>query len=408
MPGAKHETMRSANTALLLNALIDNGPMTRQALQKQCGLSWGAVSNIVSELILSGVLCETVLPTAHAGRKPSAVAISSENNLCIGVDVHMQGISCVITDLAGHELVSLRRSIDGASRQQILDRTVDAVREAMNTLGVPTCQYIGIGVSVQGSIDATGRISLYSPHLPDWNNVPLCDLLETEFNLPALLIHDTFAMILAERRYKEHCAQNMAFIKLDMGLGMSMVLNGQLYTGSDGNASEFGHIIINPEGPLCTCGNHGCLEAYASGRSLLSHLYTGIQNGRCQLKLDGADFEHDLLLAAQAARDGSAFELQLFERMGQYLGIGISNLINFINPELVIIGGELCRCSDLYLESTMRVVQKNVWNSNRIQIALSMLGRSGAAVGAAVSVLHQVISGQISHPIGKLFRGIGV
>ena len=405
MKTAKHEMMRSVNTATLLRCIFENnGPITRQELQKRTGLSWGAVSNIVSELLTLNILCEAPLKSTHAGRKPSVVDVNSKENLCIGVDVHMQGVFCVVTDLRGNTLVSLRKSIAGDDRPAVLRKAAEAIREAMETVGVEKENYIGIGVAIQGSIDPTGRVSVYSPHLPDWSDVPVCDSLEKEFALPAILVHDTIAMITAERRNSAHQARNMVFAKLDMGLGLSMVLNGQLYIGSDGNASEFGHTIINPDGPLCTCGNRGCLEAHVSGRSILNCIRQGIEEGKSHLQLSGADFESDLRLAAEAARSGSAFEKEVFETMGGYFGIGLSNLINFLNPELVVLGGEMAQYNDLYLEKAMEVIRRNVWNTSRFQLELSSLGSNGAAVGAAMSLLRRAVNGQIPHAIGELFR----
>lgn len=401
---AKHETMRSVNTATLLNCLFDNGALTRQELQNRTGLSWGAVSNIVSEMLSLNILCETPVKSSHAGRKPSVVDINPKDNLCVGVDIHMQGICCVITDLSGHVLVSLRRSIANASRQDVVERTIDVIHEAIHTIKAKPESLIGIGVSIQGSIDRDGRVSQYSPHLPEWTNVPVCDLLENEFHLPTLLLHDTIAMIMAERRHTAHNVRNMAFVKLDMGLGLSLVLNDQVYTGYNGNASEFGHMIINPEGPLCTCGNHGCLEAYVSGQSIMNQMREGMANGLCQIPLDGEDFESGLATAAQAAREGSDFAREVFSRMGSYFGIGIANLINFINPELVVLGGDMVRYTDLYLDKTMTVIKKNVWNASHIQIELSSLGSNGAAVGAALGLLRQTMNGHIPHAIGRLFR----
>lgn len=400
---AKHETMHSTNTAMLLTCLLDNGPMTRQELQKQTGLSWGAVSNIVAELLAANLLCETPVKSSSAGRKPSVVDIHPQNNLCIGLDIHMQGITCVIADLRGHALLSLRRSICGAGRQQVLDRAMDAVHEAIRTLSIQREQLIGIGVSIQGAIDPSCRFSIYSPHLPEWTDVPVCDLLEKEFKVPATLFHDTVAMIMAERRSPAHNVRNMAFVKLDMGVGLSLVLNDQLYTGSDGNASEFGHMIIHPEGPLCTCGNRGCLEAYASGRSLLAKARekAGLPDEWNSLE---NTFEDELAQTARAAREGSAFEKELFETMGHYLGIGIANLINFLNPGLVVLGGEMARYTDLYLPAARAVIRKNIWNTNRIQLELSTLGPDGAAIGAAMGLLKQAMNGQIPHVLGQLLR----
>ena len=123
--------MRSVNTSILLQCLRRSGPLTRNELQQKSGLSWGAVSNIVADLLSLHVFSERPIPSSHSGRKPFVVDINRRENLCVGVDIHMQGISCVITDLRGERLVSLHKSIANASRQDVLDRAVQIVREAV-------------------------------------------------------------------------------------------------------------------------------------------------------------------------------------------------------------------------------------------------------------------------------------
>ena len=401
---AKHDTMRCVNTSALLQCLCENGPLTRNELQSRTGLSWGAVSNIVSELITRHILCETPVQSSHSGRKPYVVDINRSENLCVGVDIHTQELFCVVTDIRGQALVSLHKDNTATTRQALIDQAIGIVREAIAQAGVPKTAFLGVGVSIQGSIDREKGVSLYSPHLPDWSNVPICDLFRAEFDLPVVLLHDTHAMVIAEEWRNARKAHSFAFIRLDMGVGMALFLNDRLYTGADGNASEFGHMIIDPDGPLCTCGNKGCLEAFASGRSILQQVRQGVLDGRCTLQLGGEEPLNDLELVAQAARDGSPFECELFTRLGQYLGIGVSNLINVLNPELVILGGMLSRYTDLYLEAAMEQVKRNVWNANRVNFALSTLGANGAAIGAAAAVTQQVESGEIAHPLGDLLR----
>lgn len=404
MQTAKHETMRSVNTSILLQCLRKSGPLTRNELQQKSGLSWGAVSNIVADLLSLRVFCERPIPSSHSGRKPFVVDINRRENLCVGVDIHMQGISCVVTDLRGERLVSLHRSIANASRQDVLDRAVQLVREAVEETDVPWSAFIGIGISVQGSIDRDKGLSVHSSHLPDWSNVPVRQVFEDAFSLPAILMHDAQAMSVAELWNNVCNVHNLAFIRLDMGIGMAMMINDQIYSGGNGNASEFGHMIINPEGPLCTCGNHGCLEAYASGRSILRHAQSGGAACNTHLSNDENECVQDLSLLVRAARGGSAFEAGLFQEMGTYLGIGIANLINMLDPDLVVLGGILSRYTDLYLDNTLAVVRQNVRNSNAIRVITSSLDSDGAAIGAALALLQQVMAGTIPHPLGELLR----
>ena len=404
MQTAKHETMRSVNTSILLQCLRKSGPLTRNELQQKSGLSWGAVSNIVADLLALRIFCERPIPSSHSGRKPFVVDINRRENLCVGVDIHMQGISCVITDLRGERLVSLHKSIANATQKDVLDRALQIVREAVQDADIPWSALIGIGISVQGAIDRDRGVSVHSSHLPDWNNVPVRQVFTDAFSLPAILMHDAQAMSVAELWSNVCNAHNLAFIRLDMGIGMALMINDQIYTGGNGNASEFGHMIINPEGPVCTCGNHGCLEAYASGRSILRQARNGGAACKTHLSFDVNDCVQDLSLLVRAARGGMLFEAELFREMGTYLGIGIANLINMLDPDLVVLGGILARYSELYLDNALAVVKQNVRNTNAIRVITSSLDSDGAAIGASIAMLQQVMSGAIAHPLGELLH----
>ncbi len=404
MKAAKHETMRSHNVSVLFQCLREFGPLTRHDLQEKTGLSWGAVSSIVNAFLSHNLLTETPIKGNRTGRTPASLDINDKDNLLLGIDLHAQGISCAITDLRARTLFQSREPVRHDTRQGFLEQAMRMLQDAILGLGLDKRRYIGIGISVQGSVDAENGISLGSPHLPEWNNVPVCDLFQRRFGLPAVLVHDTNAMVLAEQwSGNAKNVRNLIFLRLDMGLGMSLVIDTKIYTGADGTAGEFGHMIINPDGPLCTCGNHGCMETYVSGRSILNKVRERIKAGCCDLNLTGAPFDRDLALVAEAARGGSAFERGLFESMGMYLGVGISNLIIMLNPEMVVIGGDLAKYGDLYMDSVHQVLSRNVWNASRINLALSSLN-TDAATGAALILAQKLLGGQIAHPLAALFH----
>lgn len=401
----KHETMRHQNAAVLLQCVREHGPITRHEIQEHTGLSWGAISSIASEFLACGVLCQVPAEGQRPGRTPSALDIDSQNNLLIGIDLHSQGISCVVMDLRARRLCDLRDDQPAPTREAFLQQAFALVERAMEKSGFDRDRFLGIGVSVQGSVDTARGVSLHSPHLPDWREVPLGSLFEERFGLPVALSHDTNAMVLAEQwNGKARNVRNLVFIRLDKYLGMSLVIDNRLYTGTDGTAGEFGHMIINPDGPRCTCGNYGCVEAYASGRSLLERAREG---GRLESGAPGSNensYERDLARIARAARDGGEFERGLFDRLGYYLGVGISNLLIMLNPEIVVISGDMVHYADLFMERLNRVLRRNVWNDSRIHVELSELDNSAAAVGAALNVAQQLFEGRIEHPIGALIR----
>lgn len=400
----KHQMMRSINTTALLQVIYQHGAMSRQLLHQHTGLSWGAISNIVADLLAKGILVETPVEGKHSGRPPTEVDINSRKYLFGGIDINMQGLCCVITNVVGQTLISLHEADIGQTAQAVLDKCSVLLRRALEALKLQPQEISGIGISIQGSIDQSCRISLYSPHLPEWNHVHVCDYFEAQFGVPAMLFHDTNAMLLAERRKTNHRVQHMAFIRLGMGFGMSLMINGQSYSGADGNASEYGHTIIQPDGLRCTCGNRGCLEAYVSGRSLLQQTKAGVEAGQSQIQLTQGDDIGNLARLAQAARAGNEFERSLFRKMGHYFGLAMVNLINALNPELIVVGGDLSHFSDLYLEEANAIIQERAWKQNRICMVQSSLDADGAAIGAAVSVVKYLPSDDVPEEIRHFFE----
>ncbi len=396
--------MRNMNTAMLLECLSEKGPQTRKELQEHTKLSWGAISNIVSELLEQNILLEQQQPSTFSGRKPSVIAINNQSNLLVGIDLHMHGITAVVTDLTESVLADRYQSIDGMGREEVLEAAVDVVHSMMDELGIAGEDLAGIGVTVMGMIDQERRGSLYSPHMPAWRNVPVCDLFEKEFHTPTYLTRDTNAMLLMEKKSSRQDISNMLFVNHDMGIGMAIMADGELYSGFAGNAGELGHMIINPNGPKCTCGNYGCLEAYASGQSLLRNIQAGAGRGKCDELPKGLSFSDAAAAAAQMAYEGNEFVCEQFRHMGQVLGLGLYNVIDLFNPQMVVLGGVVSAYADLYLEEIQQAVDRHIWNDDHVEIVLSRQGEKGAARGAAAHVLQLLMSGKIPDAMNGLLR----
>lgn len=401
MQTARHDTMHSVNTSVLFQCLREEGALTRLELQRKTGLSWGTVSNIVTELLEAHIVTETPVDSSQVGRRPVTVDFDCQHNLCIGLDIHMQGITCTITDLRGNKLWLMQEPIVVNTRQGVLSQAVRMVRTVLEVPQFNRNYIIGIGISIQGSVDTASGISLYSPHLPEWKNVPLCNIFAKVFQLPTVLIHDADAMLLAEQWYSKHNTTSMAFIRLDMGVGMGLIVNNRFWDDRNGANCEFGHMIIKAEGRRCTCGNQGCLEAYASGRSILEQAEELVQAGKADFTIYGDTPLQRFESIAQSAVDGSKQAVILFERLGFYLGIGLANLINTIHPELVVLGGVMKDYSALFLNRAIEVMHRNVWTRNGICVTLSELEDSGAAAGASIAVIKRVDAQCVTHPIGR-------
>lgn len=396
---ANHDLMRTTNTLEILKCVRDAGPLTKREIQARVGLSWGAVSNITGDLLRRGLLAECKRKETSVGRTPSIYEINGQRNLCIGLDINAEGITGVLTDLKCRSIKETRLNNLENTRAGILDQ----VGQVIQTLSADLAgRLIGIGVAMQGSVDAEHGVSVFSPYFPDWHNVPIKKLLEDEFGIQTRVEHDPNCMALAEQWLGvAREVKNVLFVRMTMGIGLSIMIDGRIYRGADGNAGEFGHIIMNPGGLRCTCGNYGCLEAYASGRSILARAMEGIRLGRCggiEPPADGTELKLETI--ADAARQGHAYLAGLFEEAGSYLGIGLSSLVNILNPELIVIGGGLARFADLFLERAKAAAMDKVWKGCRVNLVLSSLPNNAAAIGAAGMIAQDVFAGSYPSLVG--------
>jgi predicted NBD/HSP70 family sugar kinase len=178
---------------------------------------------------------------------------------------------------------------------------------------------------------------------------------------------------------------NAALVRLDTGIGMSFIINGEIYHGSFDKSAELGHLVVNPDGPKCVCGNFGCLETYASGDGLLHRFAEAIENNEPTIidVKSGKPERYEEL--GQAAEKGDPLCIRLFNQMGKYLGMGISNVINLFDPTFVILYGSSSKYKDLFFAPMINTIEKSVWHENSAKIIFSSLDLNAAAIGAALA-----------------------
>lgn len=390
-----HSLMRRRNTLTILECIRNYGPITKKDIKVKTGLSWGAVSNIVADLLQKEIIYEVKSTNRGVGRAPCKYDINSSKNLIIGVDINIEGIKVVMIDLKCNVIGMISKEILINNREDILKQAKIMIYTLIEECNVSKDKIIGIGIAMQGTVDVERGVSVFTPYFNNWINVPLRDIFETEFGIPVLVEHDPNCMALAEKWFSfTDDIKNFLFIRLSMGIGLSIIIDGKIYRGVDGCAGEFGHLTMNPNGGRCTCGNFGCLEVYASGRGIIQRAMEGLKLGRTPIlsKLVGEGNEVDIHTVGKAAREGDMYLRSLFDDGGTYLGVGISNLINLFNPELIIIGGELIKYSDLFFDRAKDVVNKKVWKNCRVNLQISKLDSSSAAIGAATLFVEKIFA----------------
>jgi len=246
------------------------------------------------------------------------------------------------------------------------------------------------GVGAPGVIQMDGGIVVKSPNFPDWNNLPLKEELEKALNMPVFIENDANAAALGEQWLGAgHDINSMILLTLGTGVGGGIVLNKQIWQGADGMAGEIGHMTLIPDGRLCGCGNTGCLEMYASARGI-------VQSYREAINSSGSIMTADLSSEQiyQAARDGETVACKVMKDMGRMLGIGIANLINIFNPQMIVLGGGVKDAWQLFIDAMQEEVMRRAFKvpAERTKIVPSLLGDDAGMVGAAAIALQKIIA----------------
>jgi len=251
----------------------------------------------------------------------------------------------------------------GASRgpEPVVEDMKVHLCQALEEANIAKKDLTAIGIGCGGPLNRRLGVVLTAPNLPGWNGLPLVKIFSEEFGCRTVLDNDANAAALGEARFGAgRGVDDFAYFTVSTGIGGGIIANGHLYHGADDNAAEFGHQVILPDGPRCTCGNWGCLESLASGTAIARRSREKLSNGRFSKMLEMVEGDLEKVNAevvAEAARMGDALALEIWEETGLYLGLGVANVINILNPKRVVIGGGVSKAGDLLFEPVRRVAK---------------------------------------------------
>ena len=380
--------IRRNNIRTLLASVKQSGPISKRDLQKLTGLSWGAVSSLPGLLHEHGYVVYTGKQVTNVGRKPTELDINANDHYIVGVDLNLSGICGVVTDMKGRIVREWLRLFARSDYDCVIETLLSMMDEILHE-AFPHKHILGIGLAVQGFVDVENGVSVYFPHVQHWKDVPLQRMLEQRYGCPTLLMHDPHCIMVAERAFGSsfmRIAQNAVLLRLDNGIGMSLMANGQLYLGASGKSGEFGHIPVEPDGPLCSCGNRGCLDEYVSGNGLVRRFVEQVNQGRkTSADIDSIGSTGYKTLGT-AGLNGDELCVDLFRRMGEYLGLSLSILFNMLNPDLVVLYGDLTAYRSLFSDAVEKQLAAHVYTGIPVKLVFSELGRNAAAQGVALIV----------------------
>ena len=355
---ATSETARDINSRIMLNLVRKHQPLSRADLMRRSGLQRSTVSVITEQLISEQWLREGAMGHALRGRKPTFLHLNENRAGIFGINIQPGTTDIALANLSGHFLA--QESIPTpASSDQFVKQISRRIRELRTEH--PQMAYEGIGVSLPGRVDLSSQKFVFAPNL-GWREMDLKTQIEDATGLSVELENAANACALSEFWFGKHAEgiRNLIVVTVSEGIGVGMILNGQLVRGTSGMAGEFGHVTINETGPKCGCGNRGCWEVYASNSAAIryySETKSAGRNGTTGSPKQPAvkSFETLLQLAEQGDHQAGA----ALNRMAHYLGKGITMLVAGLAPDVIVVVGDIARAWDKIGSVVTDVVRQN-------------------------------------------------
>ena len=397
-----HAAMRDMNISLILNTLHNESPLSRAGLASRTGLNKGTISTMVKELLEVNLVQEIGTDTSSSdlGRPAIYLETNPDGGYIIGMEIGVDFISVITVNFA-IEIVARRyeSTLKYINQQAIMDRVIFLLKEACEQAKKNGRPVFGIGVGVPGLVDTTSGRLLFAPNL-NWQDVPIKALIESAIEVPVFVANEANLSVLGESYFG--AGQNSSyslFISSGVGLGGRIVINGRLVNGATGFAGEVGHMVVQQDDSAitCNCGNIGCWETVAGRDALFTRVQTAIQNGQPSWLTEKTEGDMRFLsipLIIEAAQHNDPVALSALTETGKWLGIGIANLINVLNPECVIFGGALMTAHEFLLPIIRQTVDENTlsWVHEAVDIVTAKHGEDAAVMGGVAIVYEDVLN----------------
>ncbi|WP_432131914.1 ROK family protein [Streptomyces tendae] len=387
-PGVETFPAHTPAASQIFTTVLSHGPLTRGEVARRAGLSPAAVTKAVRPLIEAGYLVEETAEEARSalGRPANLVRVDGGRALFIGLKVTGDEIIAVLTDLCCRIRVARRRRLTGRDPRHVLAAAGEMVEELQGEaegLGVPV---LGLGIAVSGDVDRSEGTVRYSPFL-EWHGLPLAELAATTCGLPVTIDNDVRALTVAEQWFGEGVGlADFALVTVGAGIGCGLVVHGKVVSGAHGVAGEIGHVSVDRDGPLCHCGNRGCLEAVAADPAIVARVraVTGIAVA-------------DTTEAVELARTGHEGAHAVYAKAGEALGRGIATVVNLLGPQRVIISGEGLAAYDLFAEQVREAFTTAAFGSaSRCEVHTRPLSFEEWARGAAATAIQSFIRSDLN------------
>ncbi|MFK4106035.1 ROK family transcriptional regulator [Streptomyces sp. NPDC019531] len=381
-PGGSLRSLRRTNEEQLLALLLTHSPLHRAALARRAGISRTTVSTIVNDLMARGLVVQSDEEPgeAHDGRAGDLLAVDPRAAAVFGMNHTFDGVWVHLNDLSAQEIASRGVALNPAcGPAERITAGVGILRDLLDEHSLQLGRIIGAGIGVPGPIDhTTGVVGVSLPGQP-WSHIHVAQEFERALGLPVAVENNTRLEALAETRWGAgRGVRNLLYVGLSSGIAAGLILDGQLHRGAIGAAGELGHVSVNLDGPVCRCGNRGCLVLHAGIPAVLTALRPAFG--------EGTGLDEILRRTAAGDRAGEG----VFSDVGAVVGRVLANLCNLLNPELIVVGGELALAGDVLLEPMRAAIRRYALSLVRdVDVVPAELGLGArvGALGAAALVL---------------------
>jgi len=392
-----HSVINAMNKRNVISIIREQGPINKAEIARLVGLSIPTIMRLTDELLEKNLIRETGKRESTGGKPPLLLEFTPDSHFIIGVDIGTTHIKTIVMNMVADIVCRIEIPTLAAEQSgKVIGRIVETISQAIGKVNAPLSRYLGIGLGMPGLLDAgCGRV-LFSPAFK-WENVDLTGPIKSRFGLPVYMTNVTRAMAVGEKWFGlAKDVENFMCINLGYGIGSAIVINNRLYGGSSDSSGEFGHMTLEKNGPQCSCGNHGCLEALASANAMSKKAAFLIERGETSAILDLAGGEMTQINAKHifdAARSGDRLGKELVSEATEYIGIAISGIVNLIDPELIILEGGVAKAGPILLDGIQRIVERRQmkYAGRKLRIVASEIGEDAAAIGAAAVLIGELV-----------------
>lgn len=371
------QIVKKENKALVFNIIRNQSPISRADTAQKSGLNKGTVSSLVSELLEDQLIYESGPGESSGGRRPVMLLFNQAAGYSIGVDLGVNYILGVLTDLQGNIVIKKNEQYKNISFKDTLERVIKVISFLINAAPPSPYGIVGIGIGAPGIVNNEGDV-LLAPNL-GWNNISLKKELEKTFNTPVTVENEANAGAYGEKKFGVgQDIDNLIYVSAGIGIGTGIIINGELFRGINGYSGEFGHMTIDKNGIQCRCGNKGCWELYASEQSILlkARKLNQENNGEIEINLEN--------LLDLASKDEQA-AVKILEEIGHNIGLGIINIIHAFNPHQIIIGNRLAAARRWIEPQIQEVIERFTmpFHQTDLKVDFSDLSLPSSALGAS-------------------------